>query len=317
MKKCLPFMIILLLICNAVATNEALDALWVGIVRTDGILVPIGTYYKDKWINTWPQPSIDEQPQVDKLVKTTNGKAPLQNIPGPWKGAVKAIPENVYLWSEGSGPNNLKVLNVERYSSHCSGGWALKTSLQPTKKERAAPISKIGIATNFNTNVIPFKKIDDSRVGFRLLQAIKTKFDEKEKVSPAAPLKDRGNRAIELLEIYKAGNDINGRSLYFIGAQRRYPKPSDAPDADCYDLNCLNSWVAQQGNKIFFLSSEFTATDCDGKEMNDVVPDAVISVQKRYYVVSENYGYEWESYTIHEILDGSMKEVLKVDGGGC
>ena len=72
-----------------------------------------------------------------------------------------------------------------------------------------------------------------------------------------------------------------------------------------------------QGNKIKFLSSEFIATDCDGKETHDVVPNVVISVQGRYYVVSENYGYECESYMIHQLIDDSMKEVLNVDGGGC
>jgi hypothetical protein len=317
MKKCLSFMIILLLICNVAVAIEAIEPLWIGIVRTDGILLPIGTYYKDKWTNTWPELSINEQPEVDNLVKATNGKVPLQDIPGPWKGAIKAIPATVYLWSEEHGPKNLKVLNAEQYSSHCSGGWALKTNLQPTKKEKGAPTPKVGIATNSNANVIPFKMINSSKIGLPLLQAIKAKFDEKEKVSPGVSLKDREKGLIELSRIFKARDEIIGRSLYFIEAQRKYPKPSNAPDADCYNLNSLNSWVMLQGNKISFLSSEFVASDCDGKEMNSIVPDVVISVQGRHYIVSENYGYEWESYTINEILDGCMKEVLKVDGGGC
>jgi hypothetical protein len=75
--------------------------------------------------------------------------------------------------------------------------------------------------------------------------------------------------------------------------------------------------VLLQGNKIKLLSSEFIATDCYGKETHDVVPNVVISVQEKHYVVSENYGYEWESYTIHQLIDDSMTEVLNVDGGGC
>ena len=318
MKKCLSFLIILLLICNVVFANEAIESFWIGIVRIDGILVPIGIYNKDKWINTWPEPSIGEQPEVDNLVKATNGKLPLQNIPGPWKGAIKAIPATVYLWSEDLGPKNLKVLNAEQYSSHCSGGWALKTDLQPTKEVDYSPTPKLGVASNYKSNVIPFESLSkENKLPSSLIKAIKAKFDEKEKIDSDVSLKDREKGLFGLSHIYKARREINGRSLYFIEAQRKYPKPSNAPDADCYNLNSLNSWVMLQGNKISFLSSEFVASDCDGKEMNSIVPNVVISVQGRHYIVSENYGYEWEFYTINEILDGSMKEVLKVGGGGC
>jgi hypothetical protein len=317
-KKFLSFLIILLLICNVVFANKAIESLWIGIVRIDGILVPIGIYNKDKWINTWPEPSINGQPEVDNLVKATDGKLHLQDIPGPWKGGIEAIPATVYLWSEEPGPKTLKVLNAEQYSSHCSGGWALKTDLRPTKKVDYSPTPKVGVATTSKSNVIPFKSLSkENKIPSWLIKAIKAKFDEKEKINSHVSLRDREKGLVELSRIYKARHEINGRSLYFIEAQRKYPKPRNAPDADCYNLNSLNSWVILQGNKISFLSSEFVASDCDGNELNTIVPDVVISVQRGHYIVSENYGYEWESYTIHEILDGSMKEVLKVGGGGC
>jgi hypothetical protein len=304
--------------CNVVVATEAIDPLWIGIVRIDGILVPIGTYHKEKWINTWPEVSIDKQPEVDKLAKATNGKMQLQDIPNSWKGAIKAIPTKLYLWSGEPRPKILKVINAEQYESHCSGGWALKTNLQPTKKEEGFPTSKLGIATNYNANVISFETIDkNSKIALPLVQAIKAKFDEKEKITPQVSLKDREKGQIKLSRIYKAGHEINGKSLYFIEAVRKYPRPSNAQDAECYNLNALNSWVMLQGNKVSFLTSEFVASDCDGKEMNFIIPDVVISVKGRHYIVSENYGYEWESYTIHEIREGIMKEVLRVDGGGC
>jgi hypothetical protein len=224
----------------------------------------------------------------------------------------------VYLWSEGSRPKHLTLLHAEYYHSHCSGGWALKTNLQPAREERGSPTPKLGIATNLDSNVNPFETIkNDSRIAQPLIQAIKAKFEEKEKASQYVSPKDRERGSIELLRIYKASHKVNGKSLYFITAQRKSPKPKNAPYADCFDLNFLNSWVLFQGNKISFLSSEFIATDCDGKEMNDIVPDVIITIRGKLYAVSENYGYEWESYRIHEILDGSMREVLRVDGGGC
>ena len=301
----------------AVPANEANLPFWIGIVRTDGILVPIGTYVNGKWVKTWPEPSIDEQPEVDKLVKATDGKMKLHDIPTSWTGAIKKIPTQVYLWSEGSHPKGISVIDSEFYHSHCSGGWALKTNL-PSRKERGAPTPKIGIATNINADVNPFEEIkSNSKIATLLIRAIKAEFEEREKTSPHGSPKVQGNESIELLRIYKTRHDLNGKSLYFIMAQRKYPKPQNAEDRDCYDLNILNSWVLFQGNTTSFLSTEFIITDCDGKEMNDIVPDAVITIKGNSYTVSENYGYEWESYRIHEILDGGMKEVLSVDGGGC
>jgi hypothetical protein len=308
-KKFILLTITLLQISVVAAASEANLLFWIGIVRNDGILVPIGTYDNDKWVKTWPEPTIDEQPEIDKLVKATDGKMKLQDIPATWTGAIKQIPAKVYLWSEGPHPKGISVLDSEFYHSHCSGGWALKTSL-PLREERGAPTPKIGIATNLNANVNPFEEIkSNSKIAKPLIRDIKAKFEEKENASRKG--------SIELLRIYKARHEIDGRSLYFIKAHRKYPKPRNAPDSDCYDVNILNSWVLFQGDKTSFLSSELIITDCDGKEINEIVPDAVITIKRRRYIVSENYNYEWESYRMHEILDDVMKEVLRVDGGGC
>jgi hypothetical protein len=310
MKKFILLTISLLQISvAAAAASEANLPFWFGIVRSDGILVPIGTYDNDNWVKPWPEPTIDDQPDIDKLVKATDGKMKLEDIPASWLGALNRIPEQVYLWSEGSRSKGISVLDSEFYHSHCSGGWALKTDL-PSHVERGAPTPKIGIATNLNANMNPFEKIkSNSRIATPLVRAIKTKFEEKENAGRKGP--------IELLRIYKARHEIDGRSLYFIKAHRKYSKPKGAPDSDCYDVNILNSWVLFQGDKTSFLSAEFIITDCDSKEINEIVPDAVITIKGRRYTVSENYGYEWESYRIHEIRDGGMKEVLFVDGGGC
>lgn len=108
-----------------------------------------------------------------------------------------------------------------------------------------------------------------------------------------------------------------GGALYFIEAKQKTPNSKNPQDAECYDLNVLSSWILLKGDKMSVLSSEFIPTDCDGKETHTIVPNAVISIEGKHYIVSENYGYEWEFYTIHQILSDSVKEVLNVGGGGC
>lgn len=294
-------MIALLLIYNIVIADDAVDQLWIGIVRIDGILVPIGTY-KDKWVNTWPEASIDEQPEIDKLAKATNGKMKLQDIPDSWKGGMKEIPAKVYLWSSEPAPKKLNVIDSEKYDSHCCVGWAFKTDLHPTKEVNYSPTPKVGIATNHHSNVIPFESLgDENKLPSSLFKAIKLKFDKK--------------NPITFKNIYKARSKIKGGLLYFIEAQQKYSYPDNMQNADCF-----NSWVFLKGDKISFLSSEFIATDCndpEAKDRQDVVPNVVVVVQGNHYIVSENYGYEWEFYTIHQIFDESLKEILSVGGGGC
>ena len=287
----------------AIAGN-APDPFWVGIAQSDDILIPIGTYDEGKWINTWPETSIDEQPEIDKLIKATNGKAQLQDIPAKWIGPIKTIPAKVYLWSEAPRPRLLKVLNAVKYGSHCSGGWALKTDLYPRKEVDYSPTPKVGIATNRDSGVIPFESnINIGKLPASLRKAIKSSFD--------------GKYPVEFVHIYKASKMIMGGALYFIEAQQKSPYTYNPKETECYDLKVLNSWLLLKGDKISALSSEFIPTDCWGKETHTIVPNAVIFVDGKHYVVSENYGYEWESYTIHQILNDGLKEVLNVGGGGC
>jgi hypothetical protein len=302
MKQYLSYIFVLLLISNVAFAADVAEPLWVGIVRIDGILVPIGAY-KDKWVNAWPEVSIDEQPEVDKLVKATNGKVKLHDLPAAWIGPVGAIPTEIYLWSEKPSAKKLRVIDAEKFGSHCSGGWALRTDLQPTKEVDYAPTPKLGIATNINSNVTSFERLPKgNKLPSSIRNAIKAKFDKK--------------YPVELTRVYKTRNIIKGGNLYFIEAQQKYPY-SDKQFPDCYNLNSLNIWVMLSGDNISILSSEFIPTDCWGKESHDIIPYVVVSARRGHFVVSENHGYESEFYTVHELLDNGLKEVLSVDGGGC
>jgi hypothetical protein len=299
MKKYFLYLISFLIMTNVVIAKGAQDPLWIGITTIEGILVPIGTYDKDKWVNTWPEVSIDEQPAIDDLLKTSNGKLNLKEIPEKWVGPIKNIPKNLFLWTKEPSPQNINVIGAEFYYAHCGGGLALKTDLQPTKKVDYSPTPKVGLVTNYKSNVIPFEILnEEKKLPEPLSKAIKAKFNQKDPIE---------------FHIYKARNKVKGGILYFIEAQQKYKYYENM----CYEANHLNSWVLINGDKIIFLYSNLITTDCDGKEENEIVPNIVVLENGKYYIVSENYGYEWEYYTIHQILDDGLKNVLTVSGGGC
>ena len=131
-----------------------------------------------------------------------------------------------------------------------------------------------------------------------MAKAIKAKFNRKEPIE---------------FKIYKARNKVKDGILFYIEAQQKYNYSDDYD----HNLDCFSSWVLINADKITFLYSDFNETNYYGKEKNDIVPNIVILERGKYYIISENYGYEWEFYTIHQILDNDLKEVLLVRGGGC
>jgi hypothetical protein len=318
MKKSLVSGLLLLLIVVVAAAEKKTDPLWIGMVRIDGLLVPFGTFPAGKWVNSWPILALEEEPNGDKPVRIMDGRISLQDVPDSWKGGKQAVPMKWYVWSEGSQPRILNVSHVEKSSSHCSVGWALKTDLQPAQKVDYAPTPKLGIATSRPLKIISFEPVDkDSKIVLSFLQAVKVRFHEQEKVTQYAMLKNWEKGSIELSRVYRLREEINGSVLYFLEAQRKYPRDNNESDPDCYNLNWMNSWVTLHGDKVTILSSKFFLSDCDGKGNDNVTPKLILALRGKYFIVSENYGYENEFYTIHEILDGSLKEVLNVDGGGC
>lgn len=321
MKKNLTIVLLSFLIGTVVVAEEATGPLWIGIVRIDGLLVPIGTIPEGKRVNNWSITTISSGGKSDTNEPAWDAdgrRISLQNVPDSWKGGNRVIPTKWYLWSEESQPKILKISHVEKFFSHCYEGWALKTDLHPTGTVDFSPTLKVGIAINRFLKIIPFAPIDkDAGIAAPFFQAIKVKFHELEKNTQYALQRNWEKGSIELSLLYRLKQEIDGSALYFLQAQRKYPRNTDGPDPDCYNMNSMNSWVALHGDSITFLSAEMHLSDCDGKGSYNVVPDLVLSLKGRYFIVSENYGYTDEFYTVHEILDGSLKEILHVDGGGC
>lgn len=320
MKKSLAIALLSFLIATVAIAEEKIGPLWIGIVRIDGLLVPIGTIPEGKRVNNWSITTISSGGKSDtnEPAWDADGRISLQNVPDSWKDGNRVIPTKWYLCLEESQPRILKISHVEKFFSHCNVGWALKTDLYPTRTVDFFPTPKVGMAINRSLKIIPFELIDiDTGIAAPFFQAIKVKFHERENNTQYALQRNWEKGSIELTRIYRLKQEIDGSSLYFLQAQRKYPRYTDGPDPDCYNLNLLNSWVTLHGDRITFLNSEMHLSDCDGKGSCNVVPDLVLSLKGRYYIVSENYGYEDEFYTVHEILDRSLKEILHIDGGGC
>jgi hypothetical protein len=333
MKKILLLVLGCLFIFEVASAQNKSNLPCVGIVGNDGILVPIGTYSNGKWTTTWPELTIDDQPEIEKLVNAKQGKMRLQDIPNAWLGKTKEMPTKWYLWSGKSEPSPLEITEAVQYYSHCEGGWALKTNISPAKEEKSSPTPKLGVATSFRSDVIPMVKIvKESKEAVAVIPVIVAKFEEKERASikseyirdkyleytghPVSP-EERSKAKIEITKTYKTLDKIRGKYLYFVEAQRKYYKPSGAQDADCYSITSLNSWLTVADGKVIFLSTGIILSDCYGKEMISIIPDVVLSIEGKYYGVSEYYGYEGESYSIDEIHDDNIEELLSFQGGGC
>jgi hypothetical protein len=107
------------------------------------------------------------------------------------------------------------------------------------------------------------------------------------------------------------------QAIYFISITRQYEQPKKQDAYDCYAESLFNVWVLSNNQQYRIIAADMILTDCDGKEGKWINPLGVLSIEKREYIISEEHGYEYESYTIRMLDKEAMQTVLDVPGGGC
>ncbi len=107
------------------------------------------------------------------------------------------------------------------------------------------------------------------------------------------------------------------QDIYFISMVREYEWPKKESTYDCYAESLYNVWALVNNQQCRIIAADMILTDCEGKEANRITPFGILSIENREYVISVEYGYEWENYTIRMLDKDAMKTALFVPGGGC
>jgi len=296
---------------------------WVGILREDGIIIPIGIFHSAKWRTSWPEPDND-----GGLINDSGGRRPktlpLDKVPDKWLSGTK-IPRNWILFGPGLDQRKLIAEEATEFESHCSSAWGLKTSFvgKTRTPEGVEPKIKEGLVTSGIAKGWASEIVDpNSSDSKRLLKLLREKFDlaEQEAISKATKPLYTGHPILKNERVYKPFNAKKifrmktGRAkqvMYFISIVRQYENP------DCPAESLYNVWVLRNDQKYKIVAADMILTNCDGMEGNWICPVGIVSIEGREYVISNELGYEWENYTIRMLDKDALKTVLFVRGGGC
>ena len=279
------------------------DRIVVAIVREDGVIVPFAEYRSD----TWVLPGVE----------LTNRATPWFNTPEP-APTTWAFPS---IQSAGV----IITTDATKVATHCESYFGLASDY----RGRAVPANtahrNIGAAVSGAGQVegpIALDAADPAAAA--ILALVRSRFDGAESAALSAePVltaggAERARVPLAFPKILRSRSRIEGRSLFFVEAARRYREHAPRADPGCAPESVWQAWLSQDAaGVITFLHSAMTLTDCDHKNLARVTPFAIASIDGRWFIVGEELGYESERYVIFEIEPRAIVRRVAVWAGGC
>jgi hypothetical protein len=271
---------LLLLIASVLAASAAAqEPLAIGIMRQDGLLIPIAIVNGDRY-----------QP----LRRLNNSEWTL------WR------------WSDSTG-TPIRVSSPTKVDSHCTQQDAWRTSFagEPVRPNEA-PVRKIGVAVRGGIVEFPVDVLSQPDDASRRVAALVTRLahdSESQRLAGEANNHlhkiPRSTRAATAVEIEKLWRHTDGAiSTYFFQAVKQYPYRA-----------MTSGWIVDNGTALRSRGVRFQMDDDDYKENERLTAAAIVKYNGRILWIAEWHGYESENYIIHEWPQGMRR--LVVGGGGC
>src|SRR5437762_9599458 len=88
-----PLAIIVALVAAIGAADPRTDTFSVGVLRRDGILIPLASYDGKQWGVSWPGPALDLEIPIS-----------LSSVPKSWWGPIKLVVDDWQLWPPAGEP---------------------------------------------------------------------------------------------------------------------------------------------------------------------------------------------------------------------
>lgn len=303
------------------------DVVWVSILRSDGILVPVSTFDGNSWSSSWPE--------IEGIIFGSNIEN-LSEIPKQWLGNSERFPQKWYLTELGGSKKVINVTKPELYNSHCGESWGLRTDY-PSKESRHGYTSKVGIAFSKSLQVmpaIPHKDIPSSTLLTKFIVDRFLMVEEAEVQKKVAEGDVSGDRLmytghpidpserkhidVTIEELNEMSGVADGNNIYYFAAERKYNKPRDFLDRSCEAIShYMGFLLRKESGGYVMLQEDFAITDCDMQSAIYSTPFGAFKVGNDWFLVKENTYYESEVYFIDLIRNGKIYNVTELFGGGC
>lgn len=313
---------------NAQVSNKRDDAspLMIGILRSDGTLVPFAQYSNGSWWNPWPK-----QPEPAESTEVTHHS--LAGLSEPWFKHCGKIPTPWFFWSSAGTATILRASKVVQVEAHSGTNWALLTDF-PKRSSEDPLHDNIGVAVSVEQKIEPPIEIEPADPqGKDISSFVEQIFNNEETaeldrlraekppviaslVATSLSSEERAKVQMSITKLYRVNSAVNGEHVYYFEAEKQYQKPPGSRDQGCYDATLFQGWISTQGKGgLGLMESQLMFTDCDRKGPSSTIPVGIMTLKDETFLFVREHGWEEESYTILKLDKSGLHRVLETVGG--
>jgi hypothetical protein len=118
--------------------------------------------------------------------------------------------------------------------------------------------------------------------------------------------------------LYRSRQAFNGQVYYYFEAKKEYKKTMTSKDQSCSNISFFKGWILQNPRGEMVLANpKLNITDCDMKGVEVTRLLGSLAIMNQVYAITEDHGYEDESYSIFEISRSGIKQLMRIYGGSC
>ncbi len=286
-----------------------------GVVRRDGILLPIAMYDNGHWYRRWPLPSAEREVPIG-----------VSDVPSEWFG-VEGASTTWTLWTPDGQSRPLHVAAPIAFGAHCLMNVGLQTDYRtslphPPLDEQHYP--KDGIATTGSVPVEPVQVVTSNVATWdnfqRLLEATANQMELRQlRRLPWAAIAARPVTPVKLEVLCLAEGRTKGTTTGYFEAAKRYQTVDKTVPNACDAVTFVHGWVHRATTGVGQLDrgAEVDVTDCRMLDIEFRKPLGVIRLGGVPYWIVQVSRSGGESYEIVEITERGTSLVMTIPGGSC
>jgi hypothetical protein len=295
------------------AADPARPVFGVGVLRRDGVIIPMGAFDGRKWVATWPAPT-----RTDLTVPIN-----VLSVPKRWWGPTPAL--ETWQASTKTGARSVTVVQPDWVDVHCVRQIGLRTDYRsetPLPPPTAQPYPKDGLAVSPPQAVTRIDVLEPTSLEAQSLQrALTEAFNRAEREVEdrfGHPVSRRAREGVApaLEAVYAVGDRPR---VYYVEAFRSYRLLGQRP-GECTGVGFGTGWFARQGDSFEALEMAVDVLSCNRYGASYMLPLGAIRVADRLFWLAQFSGWDHERFAVIEIKANSRKAIeaiLNVWGGGC
>lgn len=309
-----------LIVSLAALSAAAGPAFVLGILRRDGVLIPLAAFNGREWSAPWPE--------SDTGVSLPIG---LDDVPKKWWGPIQPGSRWTAWMLDDGVTRPLKIEEPAQVRVFCEGHLGLRTDYKGAavdSREQGMPKDALAVASDQGT--VPVQPIIDVSVhspdAARLVKSMTDAFNAEEKRA-ADEFSNWGHPystperiaiPIELEAFYRVREQTATHGewlLNYVEAVRRFPARPE--DKGCGLITFAQGWIVERSGRPPEFHLTARVTYCDREGVSFMLPLGHLSVNGEHYWVYQMSSWRDEEYSVARVRPDEIIPVVEVYGGSC